>query len=62
MRGVILFDVSHEIITDSIKNVTIGEKGFVFVVDSDDNMVFTPVNEIVYRVDPAWLDGTRASR
>ncbi|WP_308754354.1 sensor histidine kinase [uncultured Anaerotruncus sp.] len=57
VRGVILFDVSHEIITDSIKNVTIGEKGFVFVVDSDDNMVFTPVNEIVYRVDPAWLDG-----
>lgn len=54
--GVILFDIRHDIIKNSINSVTIGEKGFVFVTDSDNNIVYAPVNNIVERVNPAWLN------
>lgn len=52
--GVILLDIRHDIIQNSINSVTIGEKGFVFVTDEEDNIVYTPVNDIVYRVNPKW--------
>lgn len=54
--GVLLMDVSHEIIQESINEATIGERGFVFVLDQSDKMVYTPVNDLVYRIDPALLD------
>lgn len=53
--GVILLDIRHDIIQSSINGVTIGEKGFVFVTDQEDNIVYTPVNDIVYRVNPKWF-------
>ncbi len=53
--GVVLFDIRHDIIQKSIKGATIGEKGFVFVTDENDNIVYTPVNDVVYRVNPQWL-------
>lgn len=53
--GVILLDIRHDIIQSSINGITIGEEGFVFVTDEEDNMVYTPVNEIVYRVNPKWF-------
>jgi two-component system sensor histidine kinase YesM len=53
--GVLLLDVRHDIIRDSISSITIGEKGFIFVIDSEDNMVYTPANRVVYRVSPEWL-------
>lgn len=53
--GVILLDIRHDIIQSSINGVTIGEKGFVFVMDQEDNIVYTPINGIVYRVNPKWV-------
>lgn len=53
--GVILLDIRHDIIQSTINGVTIGEKGFVFVMDQEDNIVYTPVNGIVYRVNPKWV-------
>ena len=53
--GLILLDIRHDIIQSSINGVTIGEKGFVFVMDQEDNIVYTPVNGIVYRVNPKWV-------
>lgn len=53
--GVILLDIRHDIIQSSINGVTIGEKGFVFVTDQEDNIVYTPVNGIVYRVNSKWF-------
>lgn len=55
VMGVILLDIRHDIIQSSISSVTIGEKGFVFVTDQEDNIVYTPVNDIVYRVNPKWV-------
>lgn len=56
--GVILFDIRHDIIKKSINSVTIGEKGFVFVTDADNSIVYAPVNNVVYRVNPLWLSGS----
>ncbi|MDR0381336.1 MAG: sensor histidine kinase [Oscillospiraceae bacterium] len=56
-KGVVLLDVRHEIIQESINRVSIGKQGFVFVLDGRDNMVYAPVNDIVFRVNPAWLSG-----
>ncbi|MBC8547168.1 sensor histidine kinase [Clostridiaceae bacterium NSJ-31] len=53
--GVILLDVRHDIIKNSINNITIGEKGFVFVTDSSNEVVYAPVNNVVYRINPKWL-------
>ena len=53
--GVVLFDVRHDILKDSINSITIGENGFVFVADEEGNIIYTPLNDIVYRVNPQWL-------
>ncbi len=51
----VLFDIRHDIINDSINNVSIGEQGFVFILDEDDHMVYAPVNTVVYRINPQLL-------
>jgi len=59
--GVVLFDVRHDILKESINKITIGENGFVFVTDADGNIIYTPQNNVVYRVNPAWLAGGEAN-
>lgn len=59
-RGVVLFDVRHDIIRNSINNVSIGKHGFVFVLDAQNEMVYAPVNSVVHRVNPLWLEGGNA--
>jgi two-component system sensor histidine kinase YesM len=53
--GVILLDIKHDIISQSIESITLGERGFVFVIDNNNTVVYTPTNKITYRVNPAWL-------
>ncbi len=53
--GVVLFDVRHDILKESINSITIGENGFVFVADAQGGIIYTPLNDIVYRVNPQWL-------
>ena len=49
-RGVVMFDIRHDMIEQLINRVSIGEEGFLFVVD-DNDVVFTPSSGIVYRID-----------
>ncbi len=49
-RGVVMFDIRHDMIEQLINRVSIGEEGFLFVVD-DSDVVFTPPSGIVYRID-----------
>lgn len=53
--GVILFDVKHTIIKDAINQVSEGDSEFVFITDKANDIVYAPVNDVVYRVDPSWL-------
>ena len=55
VMGVLLMDIKHDIISQSINDITIGQKGFVFVIDSTDHVVYTPVNPVTYRVNPDWI-------
>lgn len=55
VAGVLLFDVSHTMIQAAVKDAIIGTDGFVFVLDSENRMVYTPQNKIVYRIKPEWL-------
>lgn len=53
--GVILMDIRHDIIQQSIQSITIGEKGFVFVIDDKQHVVYTPLSPVTYRVNPSWF-------
>ncbi len=57
VMGVILIDIKHDIISASIKSITLGEKGFVFVMDDSRHVVYTPANKITYRVNMDVLAG-----
>ena len=60
LAGVILLDIRHNIIRNSINSVSIGDTGFVFVIDADDNVIYSPANKIVYRI-PANILKTELS-
>ena len=53
--GVLLIDIEHDIISSAIRDSQIGNEGFVFVLDEADHMVYTPINPVVYRINPGWL-------
>ncbi|MDA3846393.1 MAG: sensor histidine kinase [Vallitaleaceae bacterium] len=50
--GVILMDVHVSIFEAVIEDTVIGKSGFVFMMDSDNKIVYTKVNDIVYRIKP----------
>ncbi len=58
VRGVLLVDIDHGIISSAITDSQSGDEGFVFVLDESDHMVYTPINDVVYRIDPDWLRGS----
>ncbi|WP_024866527.1 cache domain-containing sensor histidine kinase [Butyrivibrio sp. FCS014] len=55
VEGVLLVDIGHSIISSAIRDSQLGGEGFVFVLDEEDHMVYTPINPVVYRIDPKWL-------
>lgn len=55
LEGVLLMDVGHSIISAAIEDSQIGGEGFVFVLDEENRMVYTPINPVVYRIRPEWL-------
>ena len=52
--GVILLDIKHDIISSAIQGASTGNERFVFVLDSQENMVYAPTNQVVYRINPQW--------
>lgn len=53
--GVILIDMKLDIIKKVIENVKPGKNGFVYIVDSTGDIVYSPVNNVVYRIKEEWL-------
>lgn len=50
--GVILMDIDHKIFEDIIATSFIGKTGFVFVQDTEGQIVYTKVNDVVYHIPP----------
>ncbi|RIX50792.1 sensor histidine kinase [Paenibacillus nanensis] len=54
--GVILIDMRLDIIQKLIQSATLGKSGFVFIMDGDGGVVYSPVNKVVYRISGDWLN------
>ncbi|QAA30259.1 sensor histidine kinase [Clostridium manihotivorum] len=57
--GVILIDMKLDIIKQVIENVKPGRTGFVYIMDSDNEIVYSPVNKVVYRINKNIFDNNR---
>lgn len=53
--GAILIEVSQNFLDKSVQKISIGNKGFVFISDSNNNIVYSPVNDIVWRIEDSFL-------
>lgn len=55
LLGVICMDLQLKVIEDYIRNITLGKDGYVFVIDADEEIVYAPINDTVYRIKSSWL-------
>jgi two-component system sensor histidine kinase YesM len=55
--GVVLFDLKVAQIERIFRGLSLGPSGFLFIVDAAGNIVYSPVNPMVYRVLPQWFTG-----
>ncbi|HEX2925562.1 MAG TPA: histidine kinase, partial [Ruminiclostridium sp.] len=59
VTGTVLIDLKLDTIKKVIEDIKLGETGFIYIIDGDKNVVYAPVNPIVYRVNTDWLkDGS----
>lgn len=53
--GVILIDLKLDKIKQVIEAITLGKSGFLYIMDGNGDIVYAPVNPIVYRVKNEWF-------
>ena len=53
--GVILVDLDIRSIQNLVEDITMGQTGFGYIQDSDGKVIYSPKNEIVYRMNPEWF-------
>ncbi|WP_429472390.1 cache domain-containing sensor histidine kinase [Neobacillus sp. B4I6] len=58
--GVILIDWKLDTINNEIRNMGFGAHGFVYVIDEQSRIVYTPVNKIVYRIKDSWFNNRKS--
>lgn len=54
--GVILIDINLKKFEEIIKGNYIGEKGFFYILDKNNDIVYSPVNPIIYRIKRELLN------
>jgi two-component system sensor histidine kinase YesM len=45
--GVAVVDLNFNLINDMLNNLSLGEKGYMFIVDSEGNIIYHPQNELI---------------
>ncbi len=58
--GVVLIDLDKQSIQNLVGDITLGQTGFVFIMDNRGNVLYTPENKVVYRINPAWFQGAQS--
>jgi two-component system sensor histidine kinase YesM len=61
VRGVVLIDMRLKVMETIFQDMTVGLGGFLFIMAPGGAIVYTPVNQIVYRVRDEWLETSTAS-
>lgn len=54
--GVILLDVNLFDIKQQINETKFGKSGFVYIIDGNGDIIYSPVNKTVYRIDNSWFN------
>lgn len=54
--GVILMDLNLNPLKEMLKNIKLGKVGFIYIVGSDGEPLYSPVNKIVPRVRNNWFE------
>ena len=55
-KGVILIDIKLDAIKNIIENSKPGTAGFIYIMDNNKEIVYTPVNNIVYKIKTEWIE------
>ena len=50
--GVVVIDMNLDTVDRMIEDLVVGKNGFIYVEDSKGDMVYAPVNPVVYRIMP----------
>jgi two-component system, sensor histidine kinase YesM len=53
--GVIVIDLDISVLENILKNVKLGKSGFIYIVDSNDDVIYSPTNYIVPRIREEWF-------
>ena len=59
--GVVMADINLKKFDEIIKDNYIGEKGFFYILDNNNNIVYSPVNSIIYRINSNNFDSNKDS-
>lgn len=57
--GVILADIKVNVIKGVIENAKPGQNGFVYIVDNNGKIIYSPVNKVVYRIEDNWIENLK---
>lgn len=58
-KGVILIDMKLDIIKQIIESLHPSNNGFIYIIDSKDEIVYSPVNTVVNRIKSEWFQTTK---
>jgi two-component system, sensor histidine kinase YesM len=47
IRGVLLVDMNYSIIGQLCQNISIGKRGYIYIVDSDNNIIYHPEQQLI---------------
>lgn len=53
--GVVLIDMKLDVVENIINSAILGKSGFLYVVEADGDMVYAPINSLVYRISSSVI-------
>jgi len=53
--GLLIVDTDLGMIENTLKNITLAKEGFVYLIDDEENVIYSPVNHIVPRIRMDWF-------
>jgi two-component system sensor histidine kinase YesM len=55
--GVIIVDLDSRLLQHTLENTRVGKDGFIMIVDKEGESIYTPTNELSYRMRQEWFLG-----